>query len=305
MATRKTTATTRKRTAKDAPAETAQSPGQEPSPTPLKTTSTPGPRAKVRMYRQGLGDCFLLTLPRNDGAPYYIVIDCGVILGTADPQTIMAKVVQDIIDTTHGHIDLMVATHEHWDHLSGLVQAKELWQKLHVDQVWVGWTEDPNDKLGQQLRGERQALVAALTMAANRLRMAGSSDSAEEVAGMLEFFGATGGASTKDALEVVKSLSSNVRFCIPQDDPVILPGTGVKVYVLGPPHDLTLAEEVKSVGQGWGNLRYRRGQRVPERSDARDGRRRLKRAVWGRLSDPIGCRQADAFFPGLLLGRRR
>jgi hypothetical protein len=37
---------------------------------------------RVRMYRQGLGDCFLITLPRKNAKPYYIMIDCGVILGT-------------------------------------------------------------------------------------------------------------------------------------------------------------------------------------------------------------------------------
>src|SRR5262245_21978078 len=49
-------------------------------------------RAKVRMYRQGLGDCFLISLPRrqpNGGrTDYVIMIDCGVVLGTPNPQPI-------------------------------------------------------------------------------------------------------------------------------------------------------------------------------------------------------------------------
>ena len=78
------------------------------------------------MYRQGLGDCFLIALPRSDGStrPFYLMIDCGVVLGTADPNTIMTKVMDHIVSTTGGQIDLLVATHEHWDHLSGFVQAK-------------------------------------------------------------------------------------------------------------------------------------------------------------------------------------
>lgn len=195
-------------------------------------------RAKIRMYRQGLGDCFLITLPRQESEPYYIVIDCGVIIGTKNPQKIMTQVVQDIVDTTNGHIDLLVATHEHWDHLSGMLQARDLWeQKLRVDQLWLGWTEDPQDKLAQQLRGERQALRAALATASHRMRMAGAFEAADEVTSLLEFFGAAGGASTTDALDVVKSRTQNIRFCRPQDNPVTLEGTGVKVYVLGPPHE--------------------------------------------------------------------
>jgi hypothetical protein len=38
----------------------------------------------VRMYRQGLGDCFLLTFRGGDGKPRYLWIDCGVLLGTPD-----------------------------------------------------------------------------------------------------------------------------------------------------------------------------------------------------------------------------
>jgi hypothetical protein len=210
----------------------------------IRQSSGQTSRAKVRMYRQGLGDCFLITIPRINGNPYYIVIDCGVILGTPDPVPTMTKVVEDIIKTTNGHLDLVAATHEHWDHLSGLVQARDLWQKnLRVDQVWLGWTEDPKDQLAIRLRGERKSLREALTIAANRMRMTGMSEGASDVEGMLEFFGASAGSSTADALNVVKSLSTKVRYCLPQDAPVTLEGTAVKVYVLGPPNDEKLIKK--------------------------------------------------------------
>ena len=57
---------------------------------------------KVRMYRQGLGDCFLITLPRDNGGPFYVLIDCGVILGTQDAATKMKAVVQDIVMHNQG-----------------------------------------------------------------------------------------------------------------------------------------------------------------------------------------------------------
>src|ERR1700722_535138 len=54
-------------------------------------------RAKIRMYRQGLGDCFLVTLPRSGNqGDYHALIDCGVILGTSDAATTMTKVLQDV-----------------------------------------------------------------------------------------------------------------------------------------------------------------------------------------------------------------
>src|SRR5262249_16788187 len=94
-------------------------------------------RIKVRMYRQGLGDCFLITIPRKNHRAFYAVIDCGVILGTANAGTVMTEVVEHIIQTTGGHIDLVAATHEHWDHISGFNQARDAWtdkSRLTVDQ---------------------------------------------------------------------------------------------------------------------------------------------------------------------------
>lgn len=195
-------------------------------------------RVKVRMYRQGLGDCFLLTIPRKKGKPFYVVIDCGVILGTKDAGAIMNEVVEHIITTTGGHIHLLAATHEHWDHISGFGQSKEIWtdkNRLTIGEVWLSWAENPKDSLAQKLRGERQALRIALQAAAARMRLGGDSESAEDVSNLLSFFGAAG--TTTDALEVVKGLSENLRYCKPRDEPRKLEGTDVKVYVLGPPPD--------------------------------------------------------------------
>jgi hypothetical protein len=210
---------------------------------PAKARVSPGYRAKVRMYRQGLGDCFLITLPRKDGEPFYILIDCGVILGTENPGDIMSKVVQNITATTGGHIDLLVVTHQHWDHISGFVQVTDLIQKLAIDQIWLAWTEDPADDLANKLRGEQQALRMALGMAQSRMRMAGAPDAADEVQSLLEFFGAAG-ASATDALRIVHGLSKNIRFCHPADPPVIPEGLTTRVYVLGPPHDEKMLKRV-------------------------------------------------------------
>jgi len=188
------------------------------------------------MYRQGLGDCFLIALPRKNAKDYYILIDCGVILGTPDAATKMTAVVRDIISTTDGNLDLLLATHEHWDHLSGFVQAKDAFKDLKVGEVWLGWTEDPKDELATKLRSEHQALRLALASACAHMRFGQGSDSLAD--SMLEFFGAAGQGTTSDALRTVKAFSpQKTRFCLPSDQPVIPQGTDATLYVLGPPHD--------------------------------------------------------------------
>jgi hypothetical protein len=193
-------------------------------------------RVKIRMYRQGLGDCFLITIPRKTGGPFYAVIDCGVILGTADAGKIMNDVVEHLITTTKGRINLLAATHEHWDHISGFGQAKELWtnkKRLKVDQVWLSWAENKKDPLARKLGDERNKMRLALQAAAARMQAAGNVETAEDVNSLMSFFAAAG--TTSDALDVVKGLSQNLRYCTPSDKPTKIPGTNVRVYVLGPP----------------------------------------------------------------------
>ena len=250
MATRKTTKKTKatKKTTSQPAAKkaTAKKPAKKAAKKAAKRASKgagsngAGPngkyRIKVRMYRQGLGDCFLITIPRGSGKPFYVVIDCGVILGTADAGTVMTEVVEHIIKTTGGHIDIVAATHEHWDHISGFGQAREIWtdkSRLTVGEVWLSWAEDENNALGQKLRGERKGLHMALQAASSRMHLAGDTTAAEDVANLLGFMGAAG--STSDALDTVKSLSEKVRYCTPSDNPVAIPDSDVKVYVLGPP----------------------------------------------------------------------
>lgn len=162
------------------------------------------------MYRQGLGDCFLVTIPRNNGKPFYAVIDCGVILGTKDAGTIMTDVVEHIIQTTGGYVDLVAATHEHWDHISGFGQAKEIWtdkSRLTIGEVWLSWAEDRNNALAQKLRGERQALKIALQAAASRMHLAGDTTAAEDVINLLSFFGAAGTILFRNVWSLFKHLS--------------------------------------------------------------------------------------------------
>jgi hypothetical protein len=219
-----------------------------------------GSVVRVRMYRQGLGDCFLIALPGAGGRTYHVMIDCGVILGTPDAEAKMRAVVEDIILETSGTVDLLISTHEHWDHLSGFIQVQDLFAdgdggstagKLQIEKLWFAWTEDPKDELAKLLRLERQRKKEGLRLAVERMRAAEadaglvSANSSrpflpsEQVESLLEFFGAAGGASTSSALQAVRRYSrSEPRYCRPADAPVTMPQVpGVRFFVLGPPQD--------------------------------------------------------------------
>jgi len=230
MATKKTA--TRESVTKKSAAKTA-------------TAAAGSERVSVRMYRQGLGDCFLITFSGASGKAFHMLIDCGVVLGTPDPTTSMKKVVSDITSVTGGQVDLLVVTHEHWDHVSGFVQAQDVFDNLTIREVWVAWTEDPADELANKLRAERRTAENALRMAVNHLALAGDTDTAQQVDSLVGFFGATSG-STSEALNYVKKRApeGKPRYCKPGEPPIELPELpGICFYVLGPPRDEALIKK--------------------------------------------------------------
>jgi beta-lactamase superfamily II metal-dependent hydrolase len=233
------------------------------------------PNVRIRMYQQGLGDCFLLTFPKAKGGDFHILIDCGIILGTPDANPKMEAVVEDILKTTSKRIDVLVVTHEHWDHVSGFVQAQTLFNQFTIDQVWLAWTEDPKDAIANQLRAERNQKLAELRLGLSQVyhSLLGADsltdrvrDSINQSAEVLSFFGinppkfrdpnvktskdepgdpplsgglgatASGKQTTGAAMDWLKA--KNPKFWRPGQMISLEDLDGVRIFVLGPPIDL-------------------------------------------------------------------
>jgi hypothetical protein len=131
------------------------------------------PPVTVRMYRKLLGDCFLLTL--GDPAAsreerVHILIDCGVLQNVPGEAALMQAAAADIRSVVGGYLDLLVITHEHWDHISGFSHARDLLiDTLEIRNLWLAWTEKRGDPQADAYRAkgkiakEAIARVAALT----------------------------------------------------------------------------------------------------------------------------------------------
>ncbi len=202
---------------------------------------------RIRMYRQGLGDAFLIRFPKSGGENFHVLIDCGVFIGTTNQSANMRAIAEDVKTETGARVDLLVATHQHWDHLSGFQQAREIWDTIAIEELWLGWTEEPGNPVADELRGERVRLRMAARAAVAEMRARGANASLragiEEVLG---FFGEAPAASAKrdgtdDALDYLKSRAANIRYCHPKDAPHELPG--VRAYVLGPPENAALVRQ--------------------------------------------------------------
>jgi hypothetical protein len=209
--------------------------------------------ATVRMYRKGLGDCFLVEFAKDGGGKFSMLIDCGLISVATEPKKKMEEVVADIAAHCKNRIDVVVMTHEHWDHASGFSQeqAQAAFGKLKIGEVWYAWTEHPENELGNKLRKERAAKLKAAKKAARALLAQGGNPLALErgagVASILQFFGvddlAADDAKLGKGLEAFWYLRNErpdvkTRYCFPERAPFTLPGvSGVRAFFLGPPQD--------------------------------------------------------------------
>ncbi len=232
---------------------------------------------RVRMYRQGHGDCYLLALPREGGGdPVYVLIDCGYKPGSPaflEPGRTIGEVVDHIAEATGSHLDLVIVTHEHQDHVNGFWKETDpYFGGFQIDRAWFAWTEDPTDTLANQLRAQHHDVLVGLVEARNRLNepalAAGEDDPAvqrldsllalelggeDEVLPPAALLGASDPEKSvnKQALKLIKDKAgaAGITYLLPGQGPIALPGTaGVRAFVLGPPHDADLLSDEDPVG---------------------------------------------------------
>ncbi|MBK8890764.1 MAG: hypothetical protein IPN75_10395 [Dechloromonas sp.] len=251
----------------------------------------------VRMYRalgaQGgeyagyLGDCFLIRVLNGNEPHAHILIDFGILMGSAQAEVRMRQIATDIIKTTggtftadgkienKGSLDLLVITHEHWDHISGFSQAQDIiFDGLAIKKLWMAWTEDDNDAFANQLRQDRDKRGVALAALSEIIQQAAesptpspfSADRQIALSGLDAFLGplvpnsevgtvepALAAAPVKakrlkgrDIMNKLKAEAIAKEFLLP-GQVVTAPGA-LKAFVLGPPRDLARLKKDKPSG---------------------------------------------------------
>ncbi|MDB5455802.1 MAG: hypothetical protein JWP92_1387 [Caulobacter sp.] len=205
---------------------------------------------KVRMYKGLLGDCFLLSLA-SGAVRSHILIDCGILQGIAGGAQRMKKVAADIVAQTGGRLDLLVVTHQHWDHISGFAHAADVFLEggIKIDRLWMGWTENGADPQAQALNARfdkaKRAVTAAARLAA-QLKAQGAAVADSVTAGLEAFIGpiedderlaAAGGGRMTGArvMQTLKAVAGAVDFLEPGQVTRTPGPIGLKTYVLAPP----------------------------------------------------------------------
>lgn len=198
---------------------------------------------RVRMYRVGFGDCFLLSLPiaKGSGAAEghrHVLVDCGV-HGQGDINT-MEAAIENIAKVTDRTLAAVIATHSHQDHISGFAKYGDKFSGFDIEEVWLPWCENPDDGTALKLQRKHAALAdqldehfqAQVKAARPEARTPERKAAKEAVANLV---------GNQKALQLLRSgfgVNARVRYLEAGDslsNPADIPGLSVRV--LGPPRD--------------------------------------------------------------------
>ena len=231
-----------------------------------KTATQPDlPAVRVRMFRQGLGDCFLLTFDVG-GDERHMLIDCGT-LGNKNSNVKTNDIVEHLESTIldSGPLHVVVATHEHQDHLSAFRTKAMKALVGNVEHVWLAWTENPSDPDAKTLAKYRDDLGKALAEIA---LASPDTEVGKQVHDLMGF----AGEPSNDPLGFAKTVNEAMDFVRTglgakptyhnQGDLIEadwLPG--FRIYVLGPPRDKDLLKDLGKHGSDelYGLMRAAKG----------------------------------------------
>lgn len=218
-----------------------------------------GPKnVSITMYNVGFGDCFLLTFHYANNKNRRVLIDCG---SSSENKEHMSQVVDQLIKDCEGHVDVIVATHRHSDHISafGLAGLRNKLKSLAPEVVIQPWTEHPEAEeaaveapsVFTQAAFKHMAGLKAVQELA--LGIAESPERVLAAAGQVERKYLTRLASlsikNKQAIELLEGLGKKHYYVYaggPSGIGRLLPG--VRVSVLGPP-TLKQSERIRTQTQ--------------------------------------------------------
>jgi beta-lactamase superfamily II metal-dependent hydrolase len=136
-------------------------------------------KLRVRLYNVGFGDAILVRFPERVApgkeTTRHVLIDLGNLPGAVGGgDAALAAVVDDVLAELGGAaVDLYVMTHDHLDHVRGLLHAhKELGKTIPVDYAWLtaparpGYYDEARHEVAhkrlQQTRAAHEAIARFL-----------------------------------------------------------------------------------------------------------------------------------------------
>ncbi len=189
---------------------------------------------RIRMYRPGFGDCFLISFGPARSASH-VLVDFGAHqkgdIGT------MALIMDDIERLTGKRLQLIIATHQHRDHISGFGEFAERFSAFTIQEVWMPWTDDPDDPDALALQKKHLALYDQLAMHL-QAALAAAEDQAKYAEALAVLDNLRGNGPARVALQHGFGTGAKVQYLKGGTFHLAVQGlAGLLVDILSPPKD--------------------------------------------------------------------
>jgi beta-lactamase superfamily II metal-dependent hydrolase len=203
----------------------------------------------IRIYNVGLGDCIYVQVP-DGGESRHILIDCGTFSRGERLEKALKDLEQNYLPKDSKgkpHLDLLVVTHNHKDHLSGfgLSAVSKRFQNISIGHIWLSASMNPNHpQAGKTFRllefaNRTTASLSAISlgpaydaMAQDLLSAKGTGDSEDNVKALTMLRKTLPGRLPgKKPVYVDDSLSNGKA-------PKIFSEAGTQLHVLAPAYDI-------------------------------------------------------------------
>jgi hypothetical protein len=190
----------------------------------------------IRMFDVGLGDCIYCRVPEghDNGRDFHILVDCGTLSSTEYLSTAIdnLKLLLPSINGKH-HVDLLVVTHEHKDHMTGF--GMDLWDDFSFGAIWMNAAMDPKHPEAEKAKKLHNFAANAMAQAL-RLNLALGPDLLE-LASVMAL-----NADAMQTLRVTLPKASGIKPIYVHADSskadLSLPLDGASISVLGPERDI-------------------------------------------------------------------
>jgi beta-lactamase superfamily II metal-dependent hydrolase len=206
-----------------------------------------GIKTKVRMYKLNeLGDCFQLSFTKA-AKTTNILIDCGTFRNSGVSKKRIEDVLKEVYKVTNKKaLDVVVATHQHNDHVSGFTHSFTTFRKFGIKEAWLSWLDDPKDPQAKKIGKAHKNLAGALTQLAGMMptpkKIVTDKDRLIDRLKDISGFYLQGVAEVpRKGIENLKKMAERTSYLDPGQI-LEVPGftsKEIKVYVLGPPRNET------------------------------------------------------------------
>lgn len=196
------------------------------------------------MYRlEELGDCFLLQFS-DEEQESNVLIDCGSFRNSNQSATHLIKVANHIKDTVGANgLDLVIATHQHNDHMSGFKHAQKVFESMNVQQVFLSWLDDPKDPLAKEITKKQKKIQGEVTKLTGLLKRRNSVNArklSNDILDLVDHLSISDKSVTAVATEFLRGLGQNAIRYVSPGETLEIPGLSqekVRMHILGPPRN--------------------------------------------------------------------